>query len=315
MLLQLVLLLGQDARFKTTAPLVLVPVSVKDKSGKTVDGLEESDFELYEDGHLRAHKMEFTVAPISVVVAIQSSVVSGPALAKIQKIGSMIQPLVAGEKGFAAVMTYSSQIKLRQDFTSDPGKIAAAFRSIEPDGFGGDMHEAVAESVRMLAARPKGSRRVLILIGEGKSRSGKIKLEEVITQAQAANVTIYALSYSAYLTAFTSKGAGQFKSGKPVYNPIGNNGLLAILMEIAKASNKNSHEALAKYTGGLQLSFLKLKGLEEVMAKAGEDLHTQYLLSFVPSPSEEPVYHSIDVRVRGHGDKAVRTRPGYWPAQ
>ena len=43
------------------------------------------------------------VAPIALVVAVQSSGISAAALAKVQKIGAMIQPLITGDRGRASL--------------------------------------------------------------------------------------------------------------------------------------------------------------------------------------------------------------------
>lgn len=304
-----------QAQFRTTTQLVLTPVRVTDRAGKTVDGLKGEDFELFENGALRKFDIESTFEPVSLVVAVQTSVISGPALAKIQKIGSLIQPLIVGERGAGAVLTFSERVRVRQGFTDDPAKIGAAFRAIEPDGSGAAMHEAIAEGVRMLAARENSRRRVLIVIGESKDRSSKVGLEEVISLAQAANVVIYPVSYSATWTSFTSKGGEKFDSGKNVYQPGGGLDLIAVFREIARTGNQNGHQALAEYTGGLRSSFVKLKGLEEALQRAGEDLHSQYLLSFRASPVEDAhAYRRIQVRVRSCPDCVIRCRPGYWRA-
>ena len=82
-----------------------------------------------------------------------------------------------------------------------------------------------------------------------------------------------------------------------------------------------SERFLAKYTGGMRVSFAKLKGLESVVQKIGADLHSQYLLSFQPLSSEalgaaedsSKVYRELRVRVRGmDANVEVRHRPGYW---
>jgi hypothetical protein len=176
-----------QAQFKTTTQLVLTPVRVTDSAGKTVDGLKAEDFELFENGKLRKFELESTFEPVSLVVAVQTSGISGPALAKIRKIGSLIQPLIVGDQGAGAVLTFSEQVRMRQDFSDDPVKIGAAFRGIEPDGSGAAMHDAIAEGVRLLAARENRRRRVLIVIGEARDRSSRLQLDEVISRAQAAN--------------------------------------------------------------------------------------------------------------------------------
>lgn len=304
-----------QAQFKTTTQLVLTPVRVTDGAGKTVDGLKAEDFELFENGKLRKFELESTFEPVSLVVAVQTSGISGPALAKIRKIGSLIQPLIVGDQGAGAVLTFSEQVRMRQDFSDDPVKIVAAFRGIEPDGSGAAMHDAIAEGVRMLAARENRRRRVLIVIGEARDRSSKLQLDEVISRAQAANVVIYPVSYSATWTSFTSRGGEKFDSGKNVYQPGAGLDLLAVFREIGRTGSQNGHQALAEYTGGLRSSFVKLKGLEEALQRTGEDLHSQYLLSFRASPLEDAhAYRRIQVRVRTCPDCTVRSRPGYWRA-
>jgi hypothetical protein len=56
----------------------------------------------------------------------------------------------------------------------------------------------------------------------------------------------------------------------------------------------------AKYTGGRRVSFLKQKGLEQVV----EDLGV---------PSETATFHQVRVEVRNRPELVVRTRAGYWP--
>jgi VWFA-related protein len=307
----------ETAQFHASSRLVLVPVQVTDAAGKTIEGLSESDFELYDQGVMRKFRLEADNAPLAVVVAVQTSTVAGPALAKVQKVGSLLQPLVAGERGRVAVLSYSDHVTVRQDFTADGAKIADVFRTFETDGSGGAMHDAVLQAVEMLEKLPADRRRVLILIGEGKDRSSKAKLELAVSKAQAANVTIYPAGFSAYATAFTSRGDERFAgSGKRVYDGRDGMNLLAVFREIARSGTQNSHEALAKYTGGMRVSFVKLKGLEQAVQKIGSDLHTQYLLSFQPMLSAEAqaaVYQELRVRVRGApSGTQIRHRPGYW---
>jgi VWFA-related protein len=310
--------MGQEVvQFRASARLVLVPVQVADAAGKTVENLTEADFELYDQGTMRKFRLETENAPLSVMVAVQTSVIAGPALAKVQKIGSLLQPLVAGERGQVAVVTYSDRIEVKLEFSSEAAKISEAIRRLEPNGQGGAMHDAVVEAVALLAKTPDARRRVLLLIGEGKDRSSKTKLEEAVTKAQAANVTVYPASFSAYATAFTSKGDERFESGRRVYNGGGGMNILDVFREIGRSGVQNSHEALAKYTGGLKVSFAKLKGLEEAVQRIGADLHTQYLLSFQPLFSgveaEDTGYRELRIRVRGlEAGGRLRHRPGYW---
>ena len=307
---------GQESSiFKVTAPLVLVPATVNDAKGRTIEGLTEFDFVVLDNGVPQRPSLEYTLSPISMVLVIEANYRSGAVLRKIQKIGSIIQPLVLGERGAAAVLTFADEVRVWQDFTSRPEVLGSCLKKLEPQGGGVVLHDAVAKAVEMLAERnDRARRRVVIVVSESKDHGSKTKLADLVTRAQSANVIVYPLTFSAYATAFTSKGAETFSSGAPVYDT-DHGGLKEIFGELGALGKENSHEAFAKFTGGEQLHFAKLDGLERVIAKVGEDLHSQYLLSFTPANAPPAGgFHKLEVRVKDRLEVTVRTRPGYWPS-
>jgi len=313
------LLAAQDplqTPIRTTVPLVLAPVSVTGRDAKPVAGLTSQDFEVLDGGKPRAHQLEVESQPVAVVVAIQTNSRAGPALAKIVKTGSMFLPLVAGEGGAVAVLSYSDHVRVHQDFTSKAEWLVSSFRSLRPEGEGARLLDAAGHGLEMLAGRNPIERRVLIMIGESRDRSSESKLADVLAKAVASNVTIYTVSFSVYLTSFTSRGSERFgetekekEKGTPVFQA-GGMSLLAAFDEIVRLGKANAAEAMAQATGGVRLSFARLKGLEQVVARISEDLYNQYLISFSPAGAAEG-FHSIRVVVKSRPDLLVRTRPGY----
>jgi hypothetical protein len=61
------------------------------------------------------------------------------------------------------------------------------------------------------------------------------------------------------------------------------------------------------------LSFLTEKSLQTAMSRLGEEIHSQYLLSFVPTDTKNLGLHRIEVKVAKFPNAVVRARAGYWP--
>ena len=67
---------------------------------------------------------------------------------------------------------------------------------------------------------------------------------------------------------------------------------------------------LTAETGGRQFPFRKLRELEAGISAIGEELHTEYVLSYTPG-LYDPGYHQIRVQTDRTG-VVVRSRPGYY---
>ena len=325
-------LAAQDPEFNSESRLVLVPVTVADAEGRSIDGLEASDFHLYDNGvPQRAVVDSFAtgVAPIALVIAVQSSGISAPVLAKVQKIGAMIQPLITGDRGCAALAAFDERVRWLQECTSDPDALSRAFYTLRPgEQKQARMLDAVHEAVERLRRRPN-VRRVLLLISESRDRGSESELESVMMAAQAAGVSVYAFTYSAYKTAFTTKTSQNDPPPEakiPRANrtePLSAQGRVPIppaeqrmdilggIGELARLGKVRDTEVLTRKTGGATFPFSRQKGLESAIEKLGVELHSQYLLSFTPE-SPAPGYHGLEVQVTRPGRFRIRARPGYW---
>src|SRR5215467_16349690 len=74
---------GAFAQFKTTAPLVLAPVTITDSKGRYVDGLTASDLILYDNNVPQAIQLDWDITAVSLVVAIDTSANSTPVIDKL----------------------------------------------------------------------------------------------------------------------------------------------------------------------------------------------------------------------------------------
>lgn len=301
-------LCAQEATFRATVPVVQVPVTVTDGGGKLVDGLVEEDFTLADNGRSVRFQLDTSDtqnAPVALIVIVQSNDLSAAALLKIQKVGAMIQPLITGERGSAALVAADEEVRTIQEFTSDPQEITNAFRRLAPRrGRRTVIRDAAVYASEMFRQRTASERRMILMIGESKDRGSNASLETTLQQLQRENIQLYAATYSATRTHFTTKGSERPKPSG------GEMDLFAGLGELIRLGKTDDAGALAAQTGGKKLTFGTLRSLERSVARTGEDLHGQYLLTFAAAGPEG--YHTISVQLRDGKNRSITARQGYW---
>jgi len=275
---------------------------------------------------------------------VQATATAQPVLEKLRKEASLIEPILTGDRGEAAILSFAEQPQLVNDFTSDFGAIAKTLRNLDARGGGGSVLDAVRAGIELAGKRSPERRRVLLLISEKHDRSSKSKVEEVVTAAQRSNVMIYAVSFSAMKTPFTTRAVsycdppneekkcshcdrtcgmcarqcyrddGKHHDPPPRYEEAstGGLGIFGIAVELARLAQTDLTEAFAKSSGGMSAGFLKKAGLEKALERIGADLHNQYLISFQPEEGAAPGFHTIRVEVKGRPELLVRARAGYW---
>lgn len=316
--------------------IVVAPTTVMRGDGSYVNGLEPKDFKLYDNNKLQTIQEDVSFIPISLVVAVQRSAQTETALPAVQKMGSLLEGLVLGEHGEAAIVGFDHRIEKLCDFTNDGDKFREALLKLKPGSYTSRMTDAVIESVRLLKSRPANHRKILLLVSETKDGGSEGKIREALTDVQLNNVIVYPVNMSRWLNKFRTSDQAPKPSAIPPsarpYPPgapqtpntaaqMGAGGtfgsVIPAITEIFTATKAifvdNPQEVYSKYSGGTEQSFVGLKGMEEAIAKIGEELHSQYLLSYNPNNKQEGGYHTIQVVVERAGLK-VRTRAGYWMA-
>lgn len=295
--------------FRVESGIVQVPVSVMGKRGTRVADLQAEDFEVLVDGVRRQvtlDRFDTGVAPISLVVAIQSAGISSPALAKIRRIGGMIQPLVIGSRGEAAVLAFDSEVKWLQDFTQDSGAIDNAVTNLKPgESMQACMFDAIVEAANRMKRR--AGRKILLLISETRDRGSKTKFDEALEAVQQDGIEVFAAHYSAYATTWIAK---------PEDVPPADPNLIRIFTEVGRLAAVNAIQALTTATGGSDFPFAKERTLENAIQKFGAEVHSQYILSFPQHPDanapSQPGLHRIEVSIRDRSDLRLRFRQSYW---
>ena len=322
------------AQFKSTVPLVVAPTTVKDSKGRFVDGLTPEDLILYDNNVPQTIQMDWMTYPIDLVVAVQTGEASGAVIDKLGGSGILFSQLVAAEAGETAVITFSDEVTVRQEFTADPDQVTRALKMLRKDGAGATTLDAMRHALRMLEQRPPGRRRIVLMIAEKRDRSSAATLAQVMEQVQRQNAAVYWLTYSPFLQPFTVKPktkedlkpeAERIKRQEcalcpkpdltPVPPDLGPGGMLYGLGELFRMNQPDLSVLFTKTTGGRSIGFFKKNGLEEAIQAVGEEVHRQYILSFQPKGSEARQFRAIRAEVNNRPKLEVRTREGYWSLQ
>jgi VWFA-related protein len=322
------------AQFKSTAPLVIAPTTVTDSKGRYVDGLMPEDLILYDNNVSQAIQMDWMTYPISLVVAVQTSSNSGAVIDKLGGTGILFTQLLAADAGETAMISFSDEVKVHQEFTSNTDSVIHSLRMLRKEGGDAHMLDAMHQALLMLEQRPPGRRRIILMIAEKRDRSSKAKLPEVMERVQRLNAAIYWLTYSPFLQPFTvrPKTAEDLKpeaerikyqecalcaapDDTPVPADLGPGGLMYGLGELMRLHQPDLSTLFTRTTGGRALNFLKKNPLEQAIQLVSEEVHRQYILSFEPKGGEPGKFHAVRVAVKGRPEVKVRTREGYWALQ
>lgn len=322
--------------FRDSVTYVLVPTTVTDNRGAVVNGLKPQDFELFDNGKPQQINRDVAFLPLSMVICIQRSANVEKMLPNIQKVGNLMRDMLVGQDGEAAIISFDHRIQLIQEFTNDAEKITAALLTLTPGGNNSRLNDATQQAIRMLRAK-KDRRKVILLISETLDRSSEARPKEIATELQVHNIDVFTVNISRVVTALTARpdvprpdplpvGArprpGIVPNDPTVYNQIGGRqgqggDVVPVIVEMFRGVKglfiDNPAELYTKFTGGREYTYVSQKDLERALTAIGEEIRSQYILSYSPNNRLEGGFHSIEVKVNRPNLK-VKAKPGYWMA-
>ena len=241
-----------------------------------------------------------------------------------------------GDNGEAAVLAFDSRVREMQSFTNDDTKITDAMHKIHAGGSQSRMIDAVDKATFMLRGRPASRRRIILLISETHDQSSEARLKETLIGAQLANISIYTVNISHFITSLTGKSqpprpnaqpasAYSMPGGQPStpttiehktglgdrveFVPLGKE----IYKDVKGIFVDNTATLFTQQTGGTEYSFMRQRGLEDAIEAISREIHSQYMISYNPNNKNEGGFHEIEVRL-DRPEYTARTRPGYFLA-
>jgi VWFA-related protein len=300
----------QGATFKSTNRTVAVFATVTDQSGRLVPDLEQSAFQIDDNGRPQAISVFANdTQPITVVMMLDRSV---SMRGNFELAEEAAEQFVAelGPHDKARIGSFSNRIQVDpRDFTSDHGELLGILRGELQDEGPTPLWNAV--NVAITALLHQEGRRVILVFTDGvddpfSQNANSNTLKGVTKRADEENVMIYAIG----LAGNSALPRGGF--GGPGRGRGGFGGGFGGGRGSFRAGPDPGLAKIAQETGGGYFELTNSADLAATFRRVAEELHHQYLLGFAPSTADGKM-HRIDVRVRD-ADMSVRARKSYLSA-
>ena len=313
--------------FPITVQNVQALVTVFDKAGGYVNNIRPEQFHLFDDDQEQNINVDVSYTPISMVILIQANAHVEGLLPQVNKIGNLIGPQVIGDAGESAVIAYDARVRVLQDFTTDSSKITEAVKKIHPGSESNRMIDAVMDGARMLRSRPRDRRRIMLLIGETRDLGSEGRAREALIDLQTANIVFYPIDMSRFITTLTAPvKPARPDTLPPAMHPMPMNvpatpnnveqtyqvneraefvpALLEIYRDVKGIFVQNPVEVFTRGTGGTAYGFHSQHTLENALTEIGEQLHSEYTISYAPNNKDVAGFHPIRVEIQGHPEAA-----------
>ena len=274
--------------------LVTVPFTVLDDRGHVVRHLQQTDFQIYENGVLQkiaGFRSESDGQPVSIAMLIDSSYsVSRSLEVEKQAATRFFHLLLQSGVNRALAASFSNNTDILQDYTSNPDQLAKRIRGIHAGG-GTRLIDSIHSMIEQTLSKQEGHR-ALIVISDGDDNLSRIPIAAVIELAKRHEITIYTVQVESELERLTSSVSIPYLD--PSRGP-------AIL------------KRLAEETGGCTFMAKKPDDFGHALQRIATALRAHYTIQYQSSRSAaDGSYRSIRVAV-DNPKYQVHSRNGYFP--
>jgi VWFA-related protein len=314
-----------QARITVNSNLVILPVTVKDRSGNLVPDLHKDEFRVFEDNvEQNIDVFSSDPFPLSMVILIDNDLKDKDAEQVQASLDAIVGGMSAEDEAF--VCRFDQFFHQGKGFTNDQDKLQTELKrttlstepSVGPPGgpFSGSptinnhsatdqssidrstqiikgqptkaLDDAVFAAAQLLHDRPRSRRRIIVLISDGVNggkKFNKFTFDQVLNALLGDNISVYSIAVQ---SAYLERKI----------SPIDR--------------NRSPLIRYADHSGGETYHAVKEHSFEEFYRLLTEEARYQYTLAYVPRGTDRSSdYHSIEVRVKREGLN-IKTREGYY---
>ena len=267
------------AFFSTGTTAVLVPVSVRDRRGRVVEGLTEDDFALFEDG-VRQELSFFATddMPLDLVLAVDFSASMAASIDALRFATRRFVDALAGSARLS-FLAFNDRLFVPARGEHDRAALLAAVDTL-PTPFGGTaLLDAILQALALHG--DDFAHKAIVLFSDGDDRDSRATLDTVEQRIRASEATVYVVTL------------GRGRAMERVRTMLGR---------------------LTEVSGGRSFAIERIDDLDDALTYVRDDLRDQYFLGYRPADAAlDGAWRRIEVRT-GDRRHVVRAREGYLAA-
>jgi VWFA-related protein len=324
---------GNEELYRIVANVnqVLVPVRVKDDSGRLVNGLLPKDFTVYEDGKKQTLNF-FTTDPFALSAAVIFDV--GMQDVAVQKVNQTFSALEGAFSQFdeVSLYTYSTSVSKVTDFAAVGRRLTAALDSLKtvsgrsngppvtsgPLGPQGPtvngvpidpgsprvitppkeshvLNDAIVAAALDLSKRDRARRKVIFIISDGREYRSNASYRDTLKLLLSNGILVYAVA----VEGSAIPGYGQLQK-------------LHVPLMSSRVGYSDVLPRYANATGGEVFTGFSRDAIETTYARTLGDARNLYTLGYLTHATPSSTHREIEVRV-ARPDLKVTAKEGYYP--
>ncbi len=276
--------------FRAGVDVVSLNVTVSDLDGRFVTNLDQTNFQVYEDG-VQQNVTFFTKTqlPIALAMLIDTSASMDENMAIAQEAAIGFSQRLRPED-LAEIVDFDSRVNILQTFTNDAVELEQAIQQTSAGG-STSLYNAIYISLRELSKAPLQRadvrREAIIVLSDGEDTSSLVTFDEVLEQAKRSETAIYSIG----LQSDDSRSRVGFREADFVLRQ------------------------LAQETGGRAFFPNEADELPKIYQEISDELSSQYSVGYISgNPLRNGQWRRIVVRVDRESIEA-RAKQGYYASK